>query len=220
MNIAIFDFCETIADFQTMDPFLNEVIKIKHPYLSKVISSIFIKKVANICTRIFRYFGYKGYLYKRLLVFYTKGVKENEFYLVGKSYYEKIIKNHFIKESMELFNHLKSLNYKIFIVSGGSRYYIKWFADEYGVDQIFSAEIEMKNEKSTGKLLVECMGEDKVTIINRYMCNEKISSPIDICISDSISDMPLLQLGEKKIIISHMQHQKWVEKDMEEIIWK
>ena len=79
---------------------------------------------------------------------------------------------------------------------------------------------QFKKDKCTGVLKTDCLGKSKVELIKQYFYINKINGTFDIAVSDSVSDLPLLDLCRQKIVISHNRPQKWVREDMEEIIWQ
>ena len=218
-KIALLDFCETIADFQTFDPFLQYVIAQERPRRSRVLCSTAARECCALATRVMRALGWKHYLYKLLLVRQLKGLSREKLEACGRQYYEQRVKDHLIAPTVELIAELKRLGYRLMIVSGGSELYIRWFAQEYGVDDVLSAQLEYADGICTGRLLCECMGGEKPEMLRAYIQVHDIEGELAVCASDSRSDMPLLELCQRKIILSHGRHQPWVTEDMEEIVW-
>lgn len=212
-KIAIFDFCGTLANYQTFDPFLCFVLK-KHRKGDWVLSK-WVKNGLVFLNRFTLRFMQDVYFYKLLLVRETRGITEEQLYQDGKEYYEKFVRENIIKKTAELLQEYKQKGYRVWIVSAGSKYYIKDFAAEYGVDLCITAEIKMQDGVSTGKLSTDCMGERKVEVLAESGYNQW-----EVAVTDSLSDLPLLQRSKKKVVISQGRHQEWVRKDMEEIIWE
>ena len=88
------------------------------------------------------------------------------------------------------------------------------------MDGVVSAEIETRNGKCTGQLLRECLGEEKVNMLDAYIQASGMEVSELVCVTDSRSDLPLLNRCGRKIIVSHSIHKKWVTQDMEELIWE
>ena len=63
------------------------------------------------------------------------------------------------------------------------------------------------------------MSKKKVEVINSFIERNGIECSFEACVTDSISDRPILDLCRKKIIISSKKHQKWVTSDMKEIVY-
>lgn len=219
-KLAVIDFCGTIANFQTLDPYLEFVLKSERKASYILLSNKAIKAVLSLTNRVIRKLGYHHYIKKALMAASLKGISEEALYEYGKKYYEERIKTNLIPETMELIGKLKAEGYMTLIVSGGSKYYIKYFADNFGIDDVISAEIETSDGKCTGRLLRECLGKEKVEMLKEYIVKKGINVSEKLCITDGESDIPILSECNKKIIISNNAHQKWVDESMEEIIWQ
>lgn len=219
-KLAVIDFCGTIANFQTLDPYLEYVLKNERKVSYILLTNRVIKVVLSLFNRVIRKFGYHHYFRKALMVASLKGISEKALYEYGKKYYEERIKTNLILETMELIGKLKAEGYMTLIESGGSKYYIKYFADNFEIDDVISAEIEILKGKCTGRLLRECLGKEKVEMLKEYIAEKGINVSEKLCITDSESDIPILNGCNKKIIISKNVHQEWVDESMEEIIWQ
>lgn len=219
-KLAVIDFCGTIANFQTFDPYLEYVLKNERKTLYILLTNTLVEAILNVSNRIIWKLGYHHYFKKKLMVALLRGISEETLYEYGKKYYEERVKSNLILKTLDLIVKLKSEGYMTFIVSGGSKYYIQYFAKDFGIDVIISAEIEILDGKCTGRLLRECLGNEKVEMMKEIISKKGINVSETLCITDSESDMPILNECNKKIIISNSEHQKWVDKSMEEIIWQ
>ena len=218
-KIVLVDFCETIANFQTLDPFLEYVIRKVNPQKYYWICSPAVTNLCSVMTRIMQHVGITYYVYKHLLVKQLKGLGYNVIVECGKEYYREKVRDNLIAPTVELLRELQKEQYRIVILSGGSDFYIRCFADEIGIRDVLSAELVFSGSVCTGKIKNECLGEDKVIILKKYIEEEKIAGVFSIGISDSQSDIPMLMLCKRKIVISHHKHQNWLTNNMEEIIW-
>ncbi|MCI9534700.1 MAG: HAD-IB family phosphatase [Lachnospiraceae bacterium] len=219
-RIALVDFCETIVSFQTYDSFLKFVLINELPRHFKIIGNKKFIKMYEILEKISRKTGINWFSYKQLLTYQTKGMEYSLLERYGKDFYDKKLKSNFIIPTIELIKDLQKENYRIILVSGGSDLYIKQFADEFGIKDILTSQIEFKNGISTGRLISDCMGWNKVELVKEYVKHRKIQGIFETGISDSKSDLPVLNLCKRKIVISRNSHQYWVENEMEEIVWK
>ena len=218
-KIVLVDFCETIANFQTLDPFLEYVIRKVNPQKYYWICSPAVTNLCSVMTRIMQHVGITYYVYKHLLVKQLKGLGYNAIVECGKEYYREKVRDNLIMPTVELLRELQKEQYRIVILSGGSDFYIRCFADEIGIRDVLSAEFGFAGSVCTGKIKNECLGENKVISLKKYIEEKKITGVFSIGISDSQSDISMLKLCERKIVISHHKHQNWITNDMEEIIW-
>lgn len=220
-KFVILDFCGTVVDFQTLNPFLLYVLRKKKPIRFKLFNCPFVEKVCNYFTFRSRKFGYGSYLFKEMLIKQTKGISEEEMYNAGKEYFEKMVRPRYIGVVIELLKRCRQQGYTIIVVSGGSKYYIRYFCEEFGIKDCITAEIKVSNGIIKGKLLDDCLGEHKVLRLDDYLGRQKQKRDFyDVSVTDSISDLPLLKKSKKRIVISHKCRQEWVDKTMEEIIWE
>lgn len=214
-RLAVFDFCGTIANFQTFDPYLLFVldkVKRRKPVIEKRI----IRSAIACIDKVIHIFDKDFYLYKCLLVWMTRGISEEALAQFGKQYYDEYIKSNLISETISLIKQFQNEGYHMIIASAGSKYYIKYFAEDYGFIQYITAEIGMMNGQSTGRLITDCMGERKASLLRNYV--REVEETIEIIVSDSSSDLPIYRMGQRKIVISKDKHQYWVDSSMEEIL--
>ncbi len=220
MNIALFDFCETLVNFQTADEYVFFVVQntqnadVQRKYqFYKLLRKTKLIKIMDL-------FWLKGSLNKRWILSLCKGLPETEMESLAKKYYENRLKPAFIKETIEELKHLKSLDYKIYIVSGGYDIYLKYFADDFGVDEVISTEIKFENGMCQGKFANEdCLKKQKICYLNA----KEIRKEADyvVAYSDSITDMPMLKWADKGVVVSKDKSRAWAKKAaMEELIWE
>ncbi len=219
-KIVLLDFCGTVIRFQTFDPFVKMILKSEFPKRYSIATNHCVCFFFSIVQRILQYFNYSGYVYKKFLVWLLRGLSKDKFEYFAKEYYELELKKSFIDETIEIVKDKIASGYRVIIVSGGCDEYIYHFARDIGITDIIASKFEIFDGKLTGRFEgLDCMGKSKIVLLNQYLKNNKIEGSFDICITDSISDKPLLNICKNKIIISNKSHQKWVENDLEEIIW-
>ena len=105
---------------------------------------------------------------------------------------------------------------KVCILSGGYDIYIKYFAQYFGIEDAISSKIAFQDGVCLGKMDgKDCMRENKVEYIRPYL-----ESEYTICYTDSQSDLPLLQLVDEPVVVSHDSSQHWAENHKyKQIIW-
>ncbi len=220
VKLAIIDFCETIANFQTLDPFLEYVLKNERPVGYRVLCNNTVKHILGFLNRISFKLGYRHHLRKKLMVLTMRNIPVKNLEKYGEKYYDIKVRQCLIPETIHLIGQLKEEGYRTVIVSGGSRFYIRYFMEEYGIDGVVSAEIEIRDNRCTGRLLKECLGTEKVRMLDEYIQENKLVVSKKVCITDSPSDLPILNECERKIVISHRCHKEWVTQNMEEVLWE
>ena len=218
-RIVLIDFCRTVVNFQTFDPFLEYVIECNKPVRYRLICNHISKTGIRLLERVLRKLHIENFLYKNTLLKQMKGITDFQLEETGKKYYDNKIRCNLIGQVIDILLDLKKNGYHLMIVSGGSDWYIRYFANEFGVDDVLTARLEIVNGKCTGKMLTACMGEEKIRDLKYYMLENKIIGVFEVGLSDSDSDLPMLNLCKRKIVVSQAKHQDWVTEDMEEIVW-
>lgn len=219
LKIALIDFCETIADHQTFDPFIEYVLQHERKTRYRIVCTFVVKKLCHLLTLVSGKFGTPVFYYKKLLVAQTKGMSCGILGILAASYYTECIQPHLIPQTLELMSGLQAQGFELVIVSGGCSLYIEYFAKAFGINHIMASELEFVDGICTGRLKTDCMGQEKIVRVQKWMAYEGLSGKCEVGVSDSISDLPMLSMCKRKIVISKHGHQNWVTPDMEEIIW-
>lgn len=219
-KVALFDFCETLTDFQTADAYVD--------YVRKHIGTARMKRLETIqkilvWTKLIRILekvtNYRLSLNKRLKLFQLKGLCKESLNFWARQYYENEIRPHFIDEILHLLQLKKQNGWEIIIVSGGYDIYLKFFAMEFDVKKVISTRIKFDDQLCMGAFDgLDCLNINKVNLLNRYIDKSLISE--SEAYSDSKSDVPFLSWVDKGFVVSKEKHQSWVEKFcFNEIIW-
>lgn len=218
-KVAIFDFCDTLVDFQTADAYVDFVRETKRKfsivfkyYLFNFLSKIRFLDALEFLTH------WRESIHKRFYLWQLKGVSEAELELLSLRYYNERVRTHLIDQTISLLKEYQSRNIQIWIVSGGYSIYLKHFVREFDVDRLICSNIKMKNGKCIGKLDgLDCLNDNKVVLLKDAVPN--YNEYIFIAsLSDSITDIPILSFAHEGIVISHSP-QLWAkEKCFNEII--
>ena len=220
-KIAFFDFCETIVSIQSADLFIDYV---RSQISGKKMNSLEIFRRYLVKFHFFKFlnlFTKKSILiHKKLKLLQLKGKKEAIIDELAYKYYQDLIKPKLNNQITDEIMNKKKLGYRIIIISGGYSIYIKYFAKEYGIDDIISTEIKMKNNICKGSICgIDCMNENKIKKIISHIKNiNSYDLKKSYAYSDSITDLPLLKFVGNGVVVNNV-HQKWALKNkFEEII--
>ena len=87
------------------------------------------------------------------------------------------------------------------------------------MDGLLSTKVEFKNGICTGKFDgQDCMFDYKINYINSAIQGDHSQW---MALSDSVTDLPMLELVGNPIVVSRNKSQNWAEKrNMKQIIWK
>ena len=88
---------------------------------------------------------------------------------------------------------VKSLGYKVAVISGGFTYFTGAFKTKLGLDYAFANELEIENGELTGRVLGNIVNaEGKALLLNLISQQEQISLEQVVAIGDGANDLPML----------------------------
>ena len=200
--LAIFDFCDTVFDGQSINYFLN-FLELKLPIHKKIYS-----KIRN---RLNRISSSDSKRYKEYLLEVYKNISKSKFDIYSKEFYEMIIKTRLHNIVIDKLKEHQKQGYVIVIVSGGFENYLKYFVEEYKIDFLFCTKLEFIDDKFTSKIDgVECLGLEKVNQL-RKLDLTKYDLENSYVYSDHHSDKPLFDLVTNKIVVKSKQNLDWID---------
>ena len=143
MKIAVFDFCDTLVNFQTADAYTDYVINVVKAdsvkYRAKFYSYLKEKK------RISHYLDKYGFINKRLKLWRLKGLSKKEMEEAAKQFYKEKVLSGLQMPLIKRLKKYQSEGYKIYIVSGGYDIYLQFFVQEYNLDGLLSTKLKFNN---------------------------------------------------------------------------
>ena len=217
-RVALFDFCETLVNFQTADAFVDFVrtkSQNKRMFILERIRMFLIK--FHVLAFLERRFFSRIPIHKITKLFQLRGLCQKELEYYASLYYNEKIKPNFIPKVLAILKDKQKNGYTIAIVSGGYGIYLKYFAKEFNVPFVLSSNIKFKNNVCTGLLDgPDCMEENKIKYLEKVFAKDRIQSE---AYSDSITDLPLLNWADQGYVISKGKHQNWISDNLIEIIW-
>ena len=216
-KVALFDFCETIANFQTADAYVRYVQGHSTP------SNTGIRLLYNILNQsrilgVVRRIKPKGSIDKRFILKQMKGRTYEEMDRLAENYYNNMIRPNMIEPVVLELKRLQSEGYAIYVISAGYDIYLKYFVLDFKIDGLLSTKIGFKNGICTGLFDgQDCMFEYKIDYINSMIKGDHSQW---FAFSDSVTDLPMLELVGHPVVISRGKSQKWAEKKgFKQIIW-
>ncbi|WP_297980706.1 HAD-IB family hydrolase [uncultured Capnocytophaga sp.] len=210
-KIALFDFCDTLVDFQTGDAFIDfirENTDKRRAFIFEKFRSLLIKiKFFSILNR----FLPNNNWHKRLKLFQLKGITKNEIEHLSLLYYTERIKPRLIKRIIQELQQYKKEGYSIYIVSGGFSDYIIHFCKEFEINQPIATNIKYKKGICLGIIDgIDCMHAAKIDKIKNVIELQNVDMEQSVAYSDSITDLPLLTLVKNGVVVSKKYPQYWV----------
>ena len=221
VKVALFDFCGTFIPFQSGDEFIRFA---SEDYVSKEKLKKEEKQLAylrkSVVLRGYQKF-FKRPVSKWIIASRIKGMKEENIHEKAGEFIEKRVKPALLKETLSLLKECKEKGYYCFMVSAAYNPYLCIFIKEYGIDDVVCSMLDVKNKVMTGKIKHDCFASRKVKYAIKHL-NKKFGKgnyEIEFSIGDSKTDIPILNLAKRKVVISKNTHQDWVNDSYEEIIY-
>lgn len=221
MNFVVFDFCETLVNFQTADAFVDYIIEQKkHNRLAflNFIGRVFYRlRIIALANKLIPGLN----LSKRLKLYQLKGLLQSDLDAYAISFYHQRIKGNLIDNVYKkLQAHQKNGDF-ICISSGGYLPYIKIFAQENNISLVFATQIEVKKGIVTGHFMgKDCLDIQKTFLLKEYYTAKEVNFDRTIAYSDSPTDLPLLKWAKQAYVVSSKKPQAWAANHgFKEIIW-
>lgn len=204
--VAIFDFCDTIFDGQSIGFYLD-FLESKLPLHKKIYSKI-RKRVNRIPSSDSK--KYKEYLLKTF-----KGLDNSKFELYSSEFFEKVVLNRLHKEVVEkLIEHQKT-GHTVLVVSGGFENYLIYFTKKYQVDYLLCTKLKFEDNKFVSKINGnECLGIEKVNRLKEIGLQD-YDLKNSFVYSDHHSDKPIFDLVGNKIVVKNIQNIDWIDDGFE-----
>lgn len=209
MKVVIFDFCDTIVNFQTADKFVyyaidnteNKKIKKRKKALG------IIEKFGFLIRKIDKISNGKYSLNKRLILWQLRGASISEMNKWSENYYNNEIVPNLYVDMLECIRNYQKKGYSIYLVSGGYDVYLRLFSLDYNLNGCLCTKLKFIGGVFSGRIDgVDCTRENKIK-----MLNECFSAKIEdsIVYSDSKTDIPLLLWADKGIVVSKKNYRIW-----------
>jgi HAD superfamily hydrolase (TIGR01490 family) len=211
MNLVVFDFCETLVNFQTANAFIDFVVERKKTIWSRFIASL---EMIFLHSRFFavvdRFFP-KYNISKRVNLMKIRGTSEIDIKNFAINFHQNTINKKTIQPLLDELKRFVNNGDYVIIASGGYDVYLNLFAADYKVKHIVSSKIKFNNGKASGFLLdgKDCLYEEKVIQLDKLIHANNLEFQHKISYTDSISDLPLLKWSNEGIVVSKGKSQNW-----------
>lgn len=210
MQLVVFDFCETLVNFQSADRFVDYVIEKEHYrkyrwlfQLNRILTRL---RVLAVLSKIWPELNPS----KRLKLLQIKGISEQKITQYAREFYDENVMPNLITPLYQLMqDHVNNGDY-VMVISGGYAPYVKVFSEKHQIKGYFATEMAFSAGKVTGKFSgKDCLYGQKTVLLEQYLKDHPIQYTKKIAYSDSISDLPLLQWADEAFVISKGQSQPW-----------
>lgn len=196
-QLVIFDFCDTLVEGQTADPFLRRVLveANRQPLVNLTEGVQYLRKRLPLWIPGSR---------KKQLIASLKGLSREKLESISAAYAaETLIPSLKADPVQHLRKAVESENH-VLIISGGFTCNIKDFLTLQGLPHVpvIANEFEIRSGKLTGNLKAsDCLGVEKIRRLNQYLKNSSFAPTRIKVYSDHVSDLPLFAYADEKVIV-------------------
>ncbi len=218
-RLAVFDFCETLADFQTASGYVDFVRRnTRYGSVMRRNAVYVVLMKAQVLKTIDGLTGHRHSVAKRMKLWQLRGVPLAEAERLAERFYRECVVPHLVETAVDRMRRLQHEGYAVGLSSGGYGLYLKYFVDEYGLDFCHCSEIGFEGGRCTGRMKGrDCMNGEKTARLAAAFGEAPADS---VSFSDSKSDLPLLRWTARAVVVSRGGHQDWIDKyNFNEIIW-
>lgn len=192
---AFFDFDNTLSKGDSVVPFL--LYCVCHRYAS--VSHLFRTVGAWIRHRFQHADDFIPV--KETTFSFLKGMRKEEIDHICIDFVERVLSKRIFPEGVSEIERLRSNGYVTYIVSASCELYMNHIDRIIPVDHILSTECIFSDDTYTGKMGINCKGEEKRRRIKEAL--GMIPNPKNcVCYGDSPSDAAMLELGCKQFLIN------------------
>ncbi|MBS1537290.1 MAG: HAD-IB family hydrolase [Bacteroidetes bacterium] len=201
--VALFDFCDTLFDGQSINLFLDYLYKKEKNWLIK--TQIKARKLfSNSPKDDDLSLEHKNFLFSPL-----KGKDKKLMETIAFDFNNEILLKREHKNVVERLHWHQKLGHTIIILSGGFDIYLQYYAQTYNIEKVVSTALLFENDNFLG-IDEECLGAKKITKLKKILFWEDVDWEHSYSYSDSKSDIPLLSLTGNSFVIHNKQDISWM----------
>lgn len=210
-KLAIFDIDFTLTKKETSIELYKYMLR-KDPKLIKHLPKHLITLLL---------YGIKFYDEKKskeAFLRFMDGVEEKEVQRIVKDFYREKLSTIIYEDAIKMIKKLKNEGYKIYLISASGEFYLNELYNIKEVDKIIGTRFKVEN--GVFKSLMEganCKGEEKIKRLMEELKkdNVEVDFKSSYMFSDSLADLPLLNLVGKGYLINYKGKH-----DLEILRWK
>jgi HAD superfamily hydrolase (TIGR01490 family) len=205
-KLAIFDVDFTLTKRETLMEFYIFMIKkdlklIKYLPRSLGATLLYISRI------------FDAQKAKEYFIAFIDGIEEKKMKELVKEFYEKKLSKIFYKDAMDMMKRLKGEGFLVYLISASAEFYLNELYNIKEVDKVIGTRFKCdKGIHRRNMEGVNCKGEEKVTRLMEILKEEKIEVDFknSYMFSDSLSDLPLLNLVGNPFLINYKKGHKTI----------
>jgi HAD superfamily hydrolase (TIGR01490 family) len=119
------------------------------------------------------------------------------------AWFEEYVKPSIYPEAARIVGEHLAQSHVVALVSGATPFVVRPLADHLGVEHVVPTQLEVKDGVYTGRVIEPvCFGEGKIYWLQQLIEREAIDLPRSFFYTDSITDLPLLDLVGHPIVVN------------------
>lgn len=211
VKLALFDIDYTITRKETLMEFYKYIV-------SKDIKNIKFLPRALYSGLMYGIKVYDEKKVKECFLKFIENIEEKDLAILTKKFYDERLSKILYKDALDMMHKLKSEGYMVILISASPEFYIKEFYAIDDVDFIIGTRFTFENGKFVRKMSGNnCKRDEKVSRLKAYLKENNIEADYEnsYMFSDSLSDLPLLDLVGKPYLINYNKNH-----NIEVLRWK
>lgn len=208
--LALFDFCETLVDFQSATRYLDLVAQYRgYNKQQKLVHRVYAKLKRKLNKRLQKVLS-KSYRNKSVNFEVLRGFNVEEAERIAYDFFERELVPHINKRIIDRVYYHQKLGHTIAIVSGGFEIYIRIFAKYFGIPYVVAVALESNKGVLSGNMDgIHTMEYRKLYKLSQILDLSKYDLRQSYAYSDCPSDIPLLSLVGNGIVVECGKDVEW-----------
>ena len=212
--LVLFDVCGTLVHTQLANTYIAYLLSRSLPQ-----SRAIRKSLKTGLDLLYKMSVLTGSQYKRFLTYLVRGLCIEDLQTLSTDFVKEVMLRDEIPETQErLRTHLRQ-GHEVLFVSGGYVEYLEIYARNKGVQRVIGTRIKKNNRFVSGGFDgPDCMGNTKLLNLVKEITLSDYDLKKSYCYTDSLTDLPLLQMVGNKIVIAKTPHPPWLKNIEAEVI--
>lgn len=199
--LAIFDFCDTLFNGQSVSCFID-FLESRLPFYEKIACKI--KKKLNTIP------SSDSKRYKEYLLGSYRHVTEEEFERLSVEFFDNVVLKKLHQPVLDKLLEHKNNGDIVVVASGGFENYLKHFKGKFNVDYLFCTKLKFEKKRFTGFVDGnECLGVEKARQVKSFFRPFNIDWARSSVYSDHENDLPLFELAGRKVLVQTSRSLDW-----------
>ncbi|MFN8361773.1 MAG: HAD-IB family hydrolase [Candidatus Kapaibacterium sp.] len=201
--LALFDFCDTLIDGQSINFFLDFLYQNESNWLKKI--NLKMRKLLAIVSESDSQ-NFKNYLFAPF-----RGISKERMERLSYEFTQQVLLN---KEHPKVTQRLQWHNdngHTIVLLSGGFEAYLKYYASIYNIKYVIGTPFLYDSQDYFQGIGQECLGVLKVEKLAQCVSLNDFDLQNSYAYSDAESDIPMFKLVGNCYVIKNKQDVSWKE---------